>query len=266
MKKRNRNLTRFKRRLQIIWQKGHVGAIAGIITFYLLCCVLYWFVEYDGPKGASFLDILLWNTATLFGQDFASHYPETVSGRLAGIILLLISMLGASAITGFISSALVERRMNSMKGIRKLQNLKNHVVICGWKDGLKDLILDIIRKNKDIRIQDIVLVNTVEEAQIQPFLMDVDLKGIGYVFGDYDEEQILENANVAKASKVLLLGAERKLKRSLLAEAQKSTNYGEIVARIQDVKKVKKNYPVLNPADDYVLGKNMGLIVLAEEL
>ncbi len=55
------------------------------------------------------------------------------------------------------------------------------MVVCGWKDDLKALILDILRKNRDIRIQDIVLVNTMEEAQIQPLLMDVDLKGIGSV-------------------------------------------------------------------------------------
>ena len=62
------------------------------------------------------------------------------------------------------------------------------------------------------------------------------------------------------------MGAERTLKHSLLAEAQKSTNYGEIVAKMKEVRKLERNAPVLNPPDDYVVGKNTGVIVLAEEV
>ena len=62
------------------------------------------------------------------------------------------------------------------------------------------------------------------------------------------------------------MGAERTLKRSLLAEAQKSTNYGEIVHKIKEVRTIERNAPVLNPPDDYVVGKNAGVIVLAEEV
>lgn len=380
-----------KKKLSLIWRKTHLAAIFGILLFYILCCVVYWFVEYDGPRGANFLDILLWNTATLFGQDFADHYPVTISGRLLGIVLLLISMFGVSAITGYISSALVENNMNSMRGMRKLQRLKNHVIICGWKSDLKFLIQDIIRKNKEIRLADIVLVNNVDETKIQTILMDADLKGIQYVRGDYSEEAILRNAKAEAASKALILGenqesmepelvdsrvfaavlmlkgmnpklhacaevltkkyknyleaqkcdeviyseeytryilstatnyngmakvlsalfdngdgvsiqilkleevwygktfsdifqyykehdhimvlgilanmgAERALKHSMLAEAQKSTNYGEIVAKLKDVRNIERNEPILNPPDDYVLGRNMGLIVLGEEI
>lgn len=62
------------------------------------------------------------------------------------------------------------------------------------------------------------------------------------------------------------MGAERKLKHALLAEAQKSTNYGEIVHKIKEVRTVERNAPVLNPPDEYVIGRNTGVIVLAEEV
>lgn len=391
MKKQNATIRdRLKKRLSLVWHKWHVAAIVAIITFYILCCLVYWYVEYGGPEGAGFLDILLWNTATLFGQDFAEHYPVTVAGRLLGIVLLLISMFGVSAITGYISSALIEHNLNSMKGLKKLQSLKNHVIICGWKSDLKSLIQDIIRKNRRIHLSDIVLINDVDDTKIQSLLLDDELKGLQYVRGDYSEEDILLKANAQTASRVLIMGenqenlepelvdsrvfaaalmlkgmnprihicaevqtqkykkylegqkcdeviyseeytryilstatsydgmakvlsslfdngdgisvqiyepeegwcgkkfeeisndykkqrimvigvlenmgAERKLKHSLLAEAQKSTNYGEIVQRLKEVKHVERNAPVLNPPDDYVLGKNTGLIVLAEEI
>lgn len=380
-----------KQRLSLIWEKTHLAAILGILVFYVLCCFIYWIVEYNGPEGAGFLDILLWNTATLFGQDFADHYPETVSGRILGIVLLLISMFGVSAVTGYISSALIERNLNSRKGLKRLQNMRNHVLICGWKNDLKSLILDIIRKNRNVKLTDIVLINMVDEEKVQSLLLDRELKGIQYVRGDYSEEYILQNANAKNASKVLILGenqeslepelvdsrvfvaalmlrgmnqrihicaevqtkkyknyleahkcdeviyseeytryilstatghngmakvlsalfddgdgvsiqirtldeewigkqfsdvfhyfkekeqimvigvlenmgAERALKHAILAEAQKSTNYGEIVQRLKDVKQMQRNTPVLNPPDDYVISKNAGIIVLGEEV
>lgn len=371
--------------------KKKLTAILGIFTFYILCCIIYWFVEYHGPKGASFLDILLWNTATLFGQDFADHYPETVSGRVVGIVLLLISMFGISAVTGYISSALIEYNLNTRRGIRKLQNMKNHVLICGWKSDLKSLILDIVRKNKNVKTKDIVLVNMREEMEMQKLLMDTELRGLHYVRGDYSEESILMNANAKDASKVLILGenqdslepelvdsrvfaaalmlrtmnpkihicaevqtrkykdylenhkcdeviyseeytryilstatghngmakvlsalfddgdgvsiqiielgekwvgktfsdvflyykererimvigilenmgAERALKHAILAEAQKSTDYNAIVSKLKAVKTMKRNSPILNPPDDYVIRKNTGMIILGEEI
>ena len=131
---------RVKKALSRIRHRGRLAATAGIITFYILCCLLYWYVEFDRARGAGFLDVILWNTATLFGQDFADHYPVSVAGRLLGLVLLLIGMFGVSAITGYISSALIEHNMNSMRGMKKLQSLRNHVIICGWKDDLKDLL------------------------------------------------------------------------------------------------------------------------------
>lgn len=382
---------RIKKQIFSFWNKMHLTAILGIFLFYILCCLIYWFVEYGGPEGAGFLDILLWNTATLFGQDFARHYPVTISGRVVGIVLLLISMFGVSAITGYISSALIEHKMNSRRGLRELQNMKEHVLICGWKSDLKPLILDIVRKSRNVDMSDIVLVNATDEERMQDFLLDRDLKGIHYVRGDYSEEHILLKANAKAASKALILGedqeslepelvdsrvfvaalmlkgmnpkihicaevqtkkykdylesqkcdeviyseeytryilstatghhgmarvlsalfddgdgvsiqilelseewlgktfrevfqhykekerimvigilenmgAERALKHAILAEAQKSTDYSEIVQKLKNVKYMRRNTPVLNPPDDYVIGKNTGIIVLGEEL
>ena len=306
-------------------------------------------------------------------------------------MLLLVSMFGISAVTGYISSALIERRANSIRGLRKLQSLRNHIIICGWKNNLKALLLDIKRKNKDIRMSDLVLINNMDEESIRFFLADDDLKGVQYVHGDFSEEFTLEKANAMYASKALILGedqdglspelvdsrvfaatlmlrsmnpkmhicaqiqtkkykhyleinkcdeviyseeytryilstatlyngmakvlsslfdngdgisvqildldqkwlgktfsevssyykehghimvlgvlenmgAEYELKHSVLADAQKSTDYTQIVQNLKNVKNMERNAPVLNPPDDYILKKHMGLVVLGDEL
>ena len=62
------------------------------------------------------------------------------------------------------------------------------------------------------------------------------------------------------------MGAEKSIKHSILSEAMKSSNYGEVIQRLKTVKDAELNHPLLNPPDDYALGSNMGVIVLAEEL
>ena len=61
------------------------------------------------------------------------------------------------------------------------------------------------------------------------------------------------------------MGVEKELKHQILSEAQKSTNYGEIVQKLKTVKEMETNCPKLNPSDDYIINKNTGAIILGEE-
>ena len=270
-----------------------------------------------------------------------------------------------------------------------MQELSDHVVIIGWKNDIKTLITDIIRKSGNLTAEDIVLVNNVSDLKMQTLLMDKELKGINYIRGDFTEEQTLQNANIRKATTALVLGeaqeglepelvdsrifvctlmikamnprchvcalvkteryrnyleaqkcdeviyteeysryilstatsytgmanvlramfgtsngisvqiqpvefswrnktfgelsryykekgamvlgvlenmgAENTIKHATLAEAMKSDNYGEIIQKLKTVKDAELNHPMLNPPDDYVLGRNMGVIMLAED-
>lgn len=387
-KKKNQNSI-FKRILYFS-RKIHLSAILAILLLYLLCCYLMWFAEYayktDVPMGR----VVLWNTIAVFGQDIQDHFPDSTMGQVLVLVLMLFSMFGVSAITGYISSAIIEHKMNPRRGLKKVQTLKNHIVICGIKDNLKQLILDIIKKNHALMITDIVLINNVDEVRMQALLDDPELKGIHYIRGEFAEEQTLLNANIKKAARALILGeneegldselvdsrvfvaalmikelnprcricsevrtrryrdyleaqrcgeviyaeeyaryilatstnysgmskvmsalidngdgvsiqiepveeewfgktfieaaayyksssgvmvlgvlenmgAEKELKHSILADAQKSASYGEIVSRLKEVKELETNLPHLNPADNFVLGKNMGFIVLGQE-
>ncbi len=62
------------------------------------------------------------------------------------------------------------------------------------------------------------------------------------------------------------MGVERELKHRILSEAQKSTNYGEIIQRLRSVKTMETNYPHLNPDDSFILDESMGAIILGEEV
>ena len=389
MKKDKSTFTKIK----YFFKKFHVMTTLVILSIYFLLVLISWIVlKYTGytdeaGNALSFFDVFLWNFLTVAGNDYA--FVNSVWARILGILFLLFSMFGLSAITGYISSALVERKMNPGKGLKKMQKMKNHIIICGWKNDIKILINDILKKNKKLLPSDIILINSVDEAKVQSLKDDESLKTINYLKGDYTEEQTLINANAKYASKVLIvgenhenmdaelvdsrvfvsalmfrnlnskchicaevkteryknyleaqncaeviyteeytryilststnysgmskvmssfldngdgvsvqieklneawvgktykelfntykdknvlvlgvlenMGVEKEIKHQILSEAQKSTNYGEIIQKLKNVKSMETNCPKLNPSDDYIITRNTGAIILGEE-
>ena len=61
------------------------------------------------------------------------------------------------------------------------------------------------------------------------------------------------------------MGVEKEIKHQILSEAQKSTNYGEIIQNLKNVKNMETNKPLLNPHDDYIIKRNTGAIIIGEE-
>ena len=372
--------------------RSRVGTVLSVLAIYTSLCYIYWYLE-SGPGGSkSFLDILLWNNINIiFSRGYTDFIPKSWPGRGLLMIFVIFSMLFLSTIIGFVSSKINAYTNSPARRLRKVQLLTNHVVIFGWKNDIKALLCDILRKSPDLTAGEIVIVNNVSDLKIQSLLMDSELKDVKYIRGDFTEEQTLLNANIKAASTALVLGeahesldaelvdsrifvctlmiktlnprchvcalvqteryrnyleaqncdeviyteeysryilstattstgmanvmralldngngisiqilpveeawrgrsfgelsayyksekgvlalgvlenmgAEKTIKHSILADAMKSSNYGEIIQKLKTVKDAELNHPLLNPPDDYVLGPNMGTIVLAEEI
>ncbi len=372
--------------------RSYLLAAVIAIAVYALLCYAYWLAEGGASSSKTYWDILFWNNINIiFSRGYTDFIPKTWPGRAILMIFILFSMLFLSTIIGFISSRINAYNSSPARRIKKVQTLSNHIVIIGWKNDIKSLIGDILRKSGSLTAEDIVIVNNVPELKMQTLLMDKDLKGLQYIRGDFTEEQTLLNANIKNASTALVLGeaqenldaelvdsrifvctlmikalsprchvcalvqteryrnyleaqncdeiiyteeysryilttvtnytgmanvmramldngngisiqilpveeawrgrsfaelaayyknekgilalgvlenmgAEKAIKHSILADAMKSSNYGEVIQRLKTVKDAERNHPLLNPPDDYVLGSNMGAIVLAEEI
>lgn len=367
----------------------HLHTILLIMLLYLTLCLFCWLVLQNEGTETPFWDIVVFNFLAVTGNDYM--YVDNPWTRVAGILVLILGMVGLSTITGYVSSAFVARRLNLERGVKKMQNMKEHVIICGWKNDVKSLIQGILRKNKDMRPSDIILINNADDVKIQSLRDDADIQGLNILRGDFTEEQTLLKANVKEAAKILIIGenqdnlddelvdsrvfvsallvrklnakchicaeikteryknylenqncaeviyvdeytryilststnyggmskvmssfldngdgvsvqiapisdkwvgrtygelfawykkeqnilllgvlenmgVEKELKHQILSEAQKSTNYGEIIQRLKSVKSMETNCPHLNPSDDYVLERNSGAIILGEEI
>ncbi len=391
-KNENDNKTRDKRklsaRLKDFLQRSHLLTSALIIILVFVVCYACYIYSDARENGLSFLDVIIYNLLALAGNDY--EFTETPAGRILGLIVLSLGVVALSTITGYISSALVARKLNVERGIKKMQNMKEHIIICGFKNDIKSLITGILRKNKNLSVSDIILITAAEDVKLQNLRDDDGLKGLLILKGDFTEEQTLKNANISKAAKVLIIGenseglddelidsrvfvtalmarnlnskchicaqirteryrnyleaqgcaeviytdeytryilttstnysgmskvmssfldngdgisvqlepvseewigkkysdlfdwykkeknilllgilenmgVEKEIKHSILSEAQKSTNYGEIIQKLKTVKDMETNEPRLNPGDDYVIPSNSGAIILGEE-
>ena len=391
-KNENDNKTRDKRKLSVrlkdFLQRSHLLTSALIIILVFVVCYACYIYSDARENGLSFLDVIIYNLLALAGNDY--EFTETPAGRILGLIVLSLGVVALSTITGYISSALVARKLNVERGIKKMQNMKEHIIICGFKNDIKSLITGILRKNKNLSVSDIILITAAEDVKLQNLRDDDGLKGLLILKGDFTEEQTLKNANISKAAKVLIIGenseglddelidsrvfvtalmarnlnskchicaqirteryrnyleaqgcaeviytdeytryilttstnysgmskvmssfldngdgisvqlepvseewigkkysdlfdwykkeknilllgilenmgVEKEIKHSILSEAQKSTNYGEIIQKLKTVKDMETNEPRLNPGDDYVIPSNSGAIILGEE-
>ncbi len=380
-------LAKLKKRLT----ESHAVVVLVAFAIYAILCYFYWLTEI-GPGGKkTYLDILLWNNINIvLGRGFTDYIPTSWKGRALLMLFIMFSLLFLSTIIGFISSKINAYSNSPTRRIKKVQNLSDHVVIFGWKNDIKALIGDIIRKSGGLTAEDIVIVNNVSDLKMQALLADKELKGLHYIRGEFTEEQTLLDANIRKASTALVLGeaheslepelvdsrifvctlmikalsprchvcalvqteryrnyleaqkcdeviyteeysryilstatnytgmanvlrsmfdngngisiqilpvedswrdkryaelagyfkkkgtlaigilenmgAENAIKHATLADAMKSSNYGEIIQKLKTVKDTERNHPLLNPPDDYILGRNMGVIVLTEEI
>ena len=381
----NNKIKKIKHYLKAI----HLPTILLIVALYLLLCLYCYLVLRREGTNTPFWDIVIFNFLAVTGNDYA--YVDNPLTRIAGIFVMILGMVGLSTITGYISSAFVARRLNMERGVRKMRNMKKHVVICGWKNDIKMLIRGILRKNREMNPTDIILISNIDDVKIQSLRDDMELQGLNILRGDFTEEQTLLNANIREAGKVLIIGenqenlneelvdsrvfvctllvrklnskchicaeikteryknylesqncaeviyvdeytryilststnyggmskvmssfldngdgvsvqiapisenwigktygelfawykseknilllgvlenmgVEKDLKHQILSEAQKSTNYGEIIQRLKSVKNMETNFPYLNPSDDYLLERNTGAIILGKEV
>ncbi len=87
----------------------------------------------------------------------------------------------------------------------ELRRLKNHIVICGWKDHMMDILQEILRLNADISSEDVVIISNIDAERIAELREEKTLKGLRFVKGDYFAESSLGRANIRQARKVFVL-------------------------------------------------------------
>lgn len=152
----------------------------------------------------------IWNFLIAFVAGYYDICVVTPIGRLCSFVILISGILVFSTITGKIASIFMDIQMKKDKGLRKLNNMSEHFLLCGWRPGFEKILDTVLNSNTDIEPSQIVLINEANFENIEIVLSKAKFKGMKYVSGDFSDEEILRKAQIENAERALIISDKSK--------------------------------------------------------
>lgn len=173
--------------------------------FFLASGALIFFIELPhNPQFGDVWDGIWWSFITFSTTGYGDKVPVTLAGRVIAILTIIVGIGAVSLLSGALASFLVERSTRARRGLMDFKNLRDHLIICGWREDMKAILQDIIRAS-DLEADRVVLVSNVEPEKVEELQDDPGLNGLKLVRGDYYSELALGRANIIAARKVVII-------------------------------------------------------------
>jgi len=179
--------------LVILWIILFVGGIAVFLLDYTA----------NNRQITNLFDAFYWAWVTMTTVGYGDLTPVTTAGRIAASIMMFFSMALISFFTATISSIFVARKIREGKGLEKL-NYHDHYIICGWNELADELLESLLRQDAKDKTP-IVLINELGEDEVDAWRAKLNASHLGFVRGDFTQDQVLNKASVSKAKAVLIL-------------------------------------------------------------
>lgn len=177
-----------------------------ITIFFVASSFAVWFFEAaQNEQFQSVYDGLWWSIVTFSTTGYGDKTPITLAGRVVAVLTIVVGVGGTSLLSGALASWLVDRNTKARRGLMEYRKLKDHLVICGWKSDMKQVLHDILEVSGMPNADHIVLISNVESERIEELKEDDLLSGLKFVRGDYFSEPALRRAGVDTAKKALIL-------------------------------------------------------------
>jgi voltage-gated potassium channel len=192
-----------------LWVKRHL-MINVVCTLFLTWVGISAsvFAFEDAVKDAnihSFQDSLWWGMVTFLTVGYGDRYPVTLPGRLFASLLMVVGVVTMSIVTAKISTYFLEQALAKGRKTVDTAKLKNHFVICGWKDDMEDLLLHILSGNPDLQARDIVIVAPMSDSVVDALKQHPQLADVQMVVSDFIHENQLRRAAPHLARRILIL-------------------------------------------------------------
>ena len=167
------------------------SAITGITLVFVVVAIGV--IGYMLIEGYNPIDALYMTVITIATVGFREVSVLSDTGKLFTILLILISfgILGyvVTMVTRFVVDGVFTHYYKDNKVKKRIEKLKDHVIICGFGRNGKQAATDISGHDKDF----VIIENKPEVIQ---YLRDTEFL---YIEGDATHEEILEMANITNA-------------------------------------------------------------------
>jgi voltage-gated potassium channel len=197
------------------WVKGKLWVKANLMMTVLCTLVATWmsisFFVYqfeDAVKESNihtFQDGLWWGIVTFLTVGYGDKYPVTLPGRFFAGMLMVVGVVTMSIVTAKISTYFLEQALAKGRKTVDTDKLKDHFVICGWKEDMEDLLSHILVCNPDMSPKQIVIVAALTEILVDSMKQHPALSDVQMVIGDFIHESSLRRAAPERARRILIL-------------------------------------------------------------
>jgi len=177
------------------------------ITFILLglMLVIFFMEKESNPNMNNLFDAFWYIIVTITTVGYGDISPGTYAGRLVAIILLLTGVAIFGALSGKFASLLFDRQQKKDRGLLKMQNMKKHFLILGWKPDFERILEGILSANPEIPVDKVVLLNNAPQSEMEKIKNNEMFKNINWVNGDFTDEAALLKAQLKTAERALIL-------------------------------------------------------------
>lgn len=182
-----------------------VGIIA--LSIWLSVSFAILLIEHNVPDAniITLEDALWWGLVTFLTVGYGDLYPVTFAGRSFATLLMFGGVATIGIITAKLSSVFLKEVLYLEKKKKDPSMLKNHFVICGWKEDLDQLLNHILDHNPSLKPSQIAIVAYISKEKVAELKLNDRFKDINIILGDPHHEVILRKANPDVASKIMIL-------------------------------------------------------------
>lgn len=179
--------------------------IAFMFTFVLAGVIVFYIESGTNEQFENYIDGIWWAIITFSTTGYGDKFPITLGGRIVAVITIFLGVAGMSFLSGIFASVFVDRNSRARRGLVDYPKMRDHLIICGWSDEIKEILLDIVGFSSDYTSDNIIIVSNIPSETIETLKENKDLAELKFVRGDYFSDTALRRANVAQARKVLVL-------------------------------------------------------------
>ncbi|MBN2618347.1 MAG: potassium channel protein [Spirochaetales bacterium] len=176
------------------------------VIIWIFGFVLYLLeTNYGNPTIQTIFDGIWVAIITLSSTGYGLKVAQSFWGRIFTFVIIFFGIGLVSYLSGVFASLFVDRNSKARRGLMDFPKLKNHLVICGWSNRMKEILSYILEESKELNASEIILLNNADPVQIEELREDKKLTEIKFVRGEYFAPVHLNRANIKSARKVIVL-------------------------------------------------------------
>lgn len=181
--------------------------VSTLILTWLMISWLVFLVERvePGAQITTFPKALWWGIVTFMTVGYGDLVPTTWAAKVLAGTLMFAGVTSIGIISAKISAYFLAQVLLEGRGSVDKSKVRNHFIICGWKEDMSDLLHHILLLNRDLRGRDIVIVANKTAEDAAGLRADQKLRDVTVILGDYFQQETLKRAAPENARKVLIL-------------------------------------------------------------